>query len=101
MTKANGSTNGDAVVLTTESEFPLTVNGLQNIAGFEHTEAGLCLVSKISAPAGAHFSYITSHNPQPSPTWRTIQTSVNTHTDPRSALLCQYSWRDFGLRVIT
>lgn len=56
MTKTNGSSNGEAVVLTKESEFPLTVNDLQDIAGFVHTEAGLCLVSKISAPAGAHFS---------------------------------------------
>jgi len=87
MSKINGASNDEAIVLTTESEYPLTVNGLQDIAAFEHTEAGLCLVSKISAPAGAHFAYITSHAPMPSPSWKTIQTSANTHTDPRSALL--------------
>lgn len=89
MTQTNGSSNGEAIVLTTESEYPLTVNGLQDIAGFEPSEAGLRLVSKISAPAGAHFAYLTSHEPMPKPSWKTIQTSVNTHTDPQSALLCQ------------
>lgn len=89
MSKINGASNDEAIVLTTESEYPLTVNGLQDIAAFEHTDAGLSLVSKISAPAGAHFAYITSHAPMPSPSWKTIQTSPSTHTDPRSALLCQ------------
>lgn len=89
MSKINGASNDEAIVLTTESEYPLTANGLENIAGFEHTEAGLSLVSKISAPAGAHLAYITSHAPMPNPSWKTIQTSANTHIDPRSALLCQ------------
>ncbi|KJX98857.1 hypothetical protein TI39_contig385g00030 [Zymoseptoria brevis] len=87
MTVTNGNSNGEKVVLTTESEFSLSVNGLQDLATFEHTPAGLCLVSKVSLPAGAHFTYLTSHVPQPRPTWRTIQTSKTTHTDPRSALL--------------
>jgi len=84
------STNGhsvEEVVLTTETEFPLSVNHLEGLARFESVPAGLSLVSDIAAPKGAHFAYLTSHVPQPSPIWRTIQTSPTTHTDPRSALL--------------
>ncbi|KAF2215667.1 hypothetical protein CERZMDRAFT_10775, partial [Cercospora zeae-maydis SCOH1-5] len=44
-------------------------------------------VSKVDLPAGAHFAYLTSHEPQPTATWKTIQTSATTHTDPQSALL--------------
>jgi len=89
----NGTTNGhraepkEEVVLTKVSEFPLTTNGLTELADFIDTPAGLCLISKVSLPAGSHFAYLTSHVPQKSPIWRTIQTSATTHTDPTSALL--------------
>lgn len=86
----NGHTNGtstEKVVLTKETEFPLSINNLEDVATFEHTDAGLSLVSKVKLPAGAHFAYITSHGPREKPTWRTIQTSATTHTDPLSALL--------------
>ncbi|EME82606.1 uncharacterized protein MYCFIDRAFT_163973 [Pseudocercospora fijiensis CIRAD86] len=70
-----------------ESAYELSVNGLEDLVAFEHTPAGLCVVSKISAPAGSHFAFITSHVPQPKASWKTIQTSATTQTDPRSALL--------------
>lgn len=85
-TEPNGTSNG-IDPLSTESAYPLSVNNLEDLVSFQATPAGLCVVSKVSLPAGAHFSYITSHAPQPTPTWKTIQTSATTHTDPRSALL--------------
>lgn len=100
MTVSNGHTNGvsngtnghhheqkEEVVLTKVSEFPLSTNGLEGLADFIDTPAGLCLISKVSLPAGSHFAYLTSHVPQKKPIWRTIQTSATTHTDPTSALL--------------
>ncbi|KAF2169127.1 hypothetical protein M409DRAFT_20354 [Zasmidium cellare ATCC 36951] len=82
------TSNEDVTALhSKESAYPLTINSLQNLVAFVHTPAGLCVVSKVSLPAGAHFAYITSHEPQPSPIWKTIQTSATTHTDPQSALL--------------
>jgi hypothetical protein len=87
---ANGHANGEQkeeIVLTKVSEFPLSTNGLEDLATFIDTDAGLALVSKVDLPAGSHFAYLTSHVPQEKPIWRTIQTSKNTHTDPRSALL--------------
>ncbi|KAK4627171.1 hypothetical protein CLAFUW4_04419 [Fulvia fulva] len=85
--EVNGEVNGTQDPLSKTSAYDLSINNLQDLVSFVDTPAGLCVVSKISAPAGAHFSYITSHAPQPSPTWKTIQTSATTHTDPRSALL--------------
>lgn len=88
MTQTNGTAvNGDTDPLSTSSAYDLSVNNLEDLVDFVQTPAGLCVVSKISAPAGAHFAYLTSHVPQSKPTWKTIQTSVSTHTDPRSALL--------------
>lgn len=90
---ANGVTNGAKKPfekdsrLSTQSAYDLSVNGLEDLVAFEDTPAGLCIVSKVDLPAGAHFAYLTSHQPQPSATWKTIQTSATTHTDPQSALL--------------
>lgn len=92
-TPINGTANGTAKPfekdsrLSTESAYDLTINHLQDLVAFKDTPAGLCLVSKVSLPAGAHFAYLTSHQPQPRASWKTIQTSKTTHTDPQSALL--------------
>ncbi|KAI5367384.1 hypothetical protein Slin15195_G025110 [Septoria linicola] len=92
-TASNGATNGATKPfekdsrLSSESAYDLTINGLQNLAAFEDTPAGLSLVSKVDLPAGRHFAYLTSHQPQPKPSWKTIQTSATTQTDPQSALL--------------
>ena len=68
-------------------EFDLSIENLQDKATYGNSSAGTSLTSKISLPAGSHFSYITSHTPQARATWRSIQTSATTHTDPRSPLL--------------
>lgn len=88
----NGHTNGkpteDVTSLHSKaSAYDLSINNLEKLVSFQDTPAGLCVVSKVSLPAGAHFAYITSHEPQPAPIWKTIQTSAMTHTDPQSALL--------------
>lgn len=105
MAQTNGAVNGTSSTatekLSTESAYPLSVNNLEHLVDFEHTPAGLCVVSKVSLPAGAHFAYITSHKPQPTPTWKTIQTSTKTHTDPRSALLYMNHSCDPSLEVHT
>ncbi|CAK3952804.1 Hypothetical predicted protein [Lecanosticta acicola] len=101
MTQLNGAANGTSATVTvtvpvpvpvsdlhsTESEYDLTVNDLEKLVSLVHTPAGLCVVSNVSRPAGAHFAYITRHVPRAAPTWKTIQTSTTTHTDPTSALL--------------
>lgn len=89
MTPTTTISNGvkPADLQSKDSAYDLSINGLENLAAFEHTPAGLCLVSKVSLPAGAHFTYLTSHEPQPKASWKTIQTSRNTQTDPQSALL--------------
>lgn len=87
-TQTNGHSNGDVTELhSKESAYDLSINSLQNLVSFVNTPAGLCVVSKVELPAGAHFAYITSHEPQRAPIWKTIQTSATTHTDPQSALL--------------
>lgn len=91
--EVNGTANGTTKPfekdsrLSTQSAYDLTINHLQDLVAFEDTPAGLCLVSKVNLPAGAHFAYLTSHEPQPKASWKTIQTSKTTHTDPQSALL--------------
>jgi len=77
----------DTDPLTTTSAYPLSVNNLEKLMDFVHTPAGLCVVSKVSLPAGAHFTYLTAHVPQQKKSWKTIQTSTSTQTDPQSALL--------------
>lgn len=80
-------TKNVADLYSKESAYDLSINDLQDLVSFEDTPAGLCVVSKVALPAGSHFAYITSHAPQPKATWKTIQTSKSTQTDPRSALL--------------
>lgn len=89
MTQLSSAENGTSVtdLHSKESEYDLSINNLESLVSFVSTPAGLCVVSKVSKPAGAHFAYITSHLPQETPTWKTIQTSTTTHTDPKSALL--------------
>jgi len=73
--------------LPTVAEFDLSIESLQDLASIEQTQNGLSLTSKVHLTAGSHFSNITAYAPQAHRTWRTIQTSVSTHIDPRSALL--------------
>ncbi|KAK4503523.1 hypothetical protein PRZ48_004438 [Zasmidium cellare] len=87
MTQTTTQVEDVSTLHSKESAYDLKINSLQNLVSFVNTPAGLCVVSKVSLPAGAHFAYITSHEPQPSPIWKTIQTSATTHTDPQSALL--------------
>jgi hypothetical protein len=70
-----------------QGAYDLSFNSLQNLLTYAKMFSGLSLRSKVNLPAGAHFCNITVHTPQPSATWRTIQTSETTHTEISSALL--------------
>lgn len=81
------SPQGRSPPAAVQGEYDLSLNALTNLVAYHPSAAGLSIRSQRALAPGSHFCYFTAHAPQPTPTWRSIQTSPTTHTNPLSALL--------------
>ena len=72
---------------TTEGVYSLDTNNLSHLVSYTTRPSGVALVSKVSLPAGALLTPITTATSVPSPLYSTVQTGRDSHIELNSALL--------------